>query len=208
MRLITKIALLFYSVVIFFLVTFAMGLALHLIPVRDVTLIAQIIYEDHQLRIITGLIAVLIFFMNILFNRAIAGKEFREKNIAFDNPTGRVTVSLTAMEDLIRQVLCRMKEVKDVRGVRIKASKRGLEARINLALYSDVSIPEITSQLQDIAKRKILDTIGLEETVIVRIDVTRIALEEKKGSRPGDKKIKTGGVDEFPASVPFQGYRA
>jgi uncharacterized alkaline shock family protein YloU len=207
MRLITKIALLFYSVVILFLVAFAIGLAVHVIPVRDVTLIAQVIYEDQQLRVIAGLIAVLIFFMNILFNRAIAGKEFREKNIAFDNPAGRVTVSLTAMEDLIRQVICRMKEVKDVRGVRIKASKRGLEARVNLALYSEVSIPEITAQLQEITKRKILDTIGLEETVVVRVDITKIALEEKKNSRNGDKKIKSV-VDDFPATVPFQGYRA
>ncbi len=206
MRLVTKIALLFYSVVIFFLVAFSMGLALHLIPVQDVTLIAQVVYEDQQLRIVVGLIAILVFLMNILFNRAIAGKEFREKNIAFDNPTGRVTVSLTAMEDLIRRVICRMNEVKDVRGVRIKASKRGLEARVNLALNSDVSIPEATAQLQEIVKKKILDTVGLEETVVVRVDITKIALEDKK-SRSGDKNIKST-VDEFPPAVPFQGYRA
>jgi len=110
------------------------------------------------------------------------------------------------MEDLIRQVICRMQGVKDVRGVRIKASKRGLEARVNLALYSEVSIPEITAHLQEITKRKILDTIGLEETVIVCVDVTKIVLEDKKTARSGDKEIKSG-TDEFPVTVPFQGYR-
>ncbi len=206
MRLITQLALLFYTVVILFLVCFSMGLALHLIPVQYVTLIAQVVYEDHQLRLIVGLIAVLIFFMNILFNRAIAGKEFREKNIAFENPAGRVTVSLSAMEDLIRRVICRMGEVKDVRGARITAGKRGLDVRVNLALHSDVSIPEATAQLQETVKRKILDTIGLEETVVVRVDVTKISSEESR-CRNKDKNSQTV-VGALESSVPFQGYRA
>ncbi len=206
MRLITQLALLFYTVVILFLVCFSIGLAMHLIPLQYVTLIAQVIYDDQQLRLIVGLIAVLIFFMNILFNRAIAGKEFREKNIAFDNPAGRVTVSLSAMEDLIRRVICRMSEVKDVRAARITAGKRGLEVRVNLALHSDVSIPETAAQLQETVKRKILDTIGLEETVVVRVDITKISGEDSR-TRNKDKNGKSI-VGALEASVPFQGYRA
>ena len=205
MRLITQLALLFYTVVILFLVSFSIALVLHLIPLGYVSLIAQVIYEDNQLRLIVGLIAVLVFLMNILFNRAIAGKEFREKNIAFDNPAGRVTVSLTAMEDLIRRVIYRISEVKDVRAARIKAGKRGLDVRVNLTLHSDVSIPELTAHLQEVVKRKILDTLGLEETVVVRVDVTKIADEEK---RPHKDKNAKSPVNDLDATVPFQGYRA
>ncbi len=206
MRLMTQLALLFYTVVIVLLVGFAVGLALHLIPVQYVTLIAQVVYDDRQLRLIVGLIAVLVFFMNILFNRAITGKELREKNIAFDNPAGRVTVSLSAMEDLIRRIICRMSEVKDVRAAQIIAGKRGLVVRVNLALHSDVSIPETTAQLQEMVKRKILDTIGLEETVIVHVDVTKISAEDSH-ARNKDKNPKSV-VGVLESTVPFQGYRA
>ncbi len=205
MRLVTQLALLFYTVVIFSLVCFSAGLVVHLIPVEYVTLISQVIYDDKQLRLIVGLIAVLIFFMNIFFNRVIAGKEFREKNIAFDNPSGRVTVSLNAMEDLIRRVVCRMGEVKDVRAARITAGKRGLEVRINLALHGDVNIPETTAQLQETVKRRILDTIGIDEAVIVRVDVTKISSEDSR-VRGKDKNSKP--VDSvLEPSLPFQGYR-
>lgn len=206
MRLMTQLALLFYTVVIVLLVGFAVGLALHVIPVQYVTLIAQVVYDDQQLRLIVGLIAVLVFFMNILFNRAITGKELREKNIAFDNPAGRVTVSLSAMEDLIRRIICRMSEVKDVRAAQIIAGKRGLQVRVNLALHSDVSIPETTAQLQEMVKRKILDTIGLEETVIVHVDVTKISAEDSH-TRNKDKNPKSV-VGVLESTVPFQGYRA
>ncbi len=206
MRLVTQLALLFYTVLILSLVCFSIGLVLHLIPVESVSLIAQIVYDDKQLRLIVGLIAVLVVFINILFNRAIEGKEFREKNIAFDNPAGRVTVSLTAMEDLIRRVICRMSEVKDVRAARITAGKRGLEVRVNLALHSDVSIPEATAHLQENVKRKILDTIGLEETVVVRVDVTKISGEDTR-NRNKDKNTKSV-VGALESTLPFQGYRA
>lgn len=206
MRLITKIALLFYTVVIVLLVAFAMGLAFKLIPVNYVSLIANIIYEDQQLRMILALTAVLVFSFNILFNQAIAGKEFREKNIAFDNPSGRVSVSLTAMEDLIRRVVGRMNGVKDVRSVHIIASKRGLDVKLNLALFSDVSIPEATGQMQETVKRKISDTIGLEETVTVRVDVTKISGDE--GHNRAKEKDVRSKVDALEPTVPFQGYRA
>ncbi len=206
MKLITQLALLFYTVVILFLVCFSIGLAFQLISVQDVSLLAQVIYDDRQLRVILGLTAVLVFLMNILFNRAISGKEFRETNIAFDNPAGRVTVSLSAMEDLIRKVIGRMSEIKDVRAARIRAGKRGLEVSLNLALHSDVSIPETTAQLQEAVKKKILDTIGLEETVTVHVDVTKISGEDNK-HRNKDKNIKSV-AGSLESSVPFQGYRA
>ena len=60
----------------------------------------------------------------------------------------------------------------------------------------------MTAQLQDLVKRKILDTIGLEEAVIVRIDVVKIVSDDNKPQRKIEKK------DDFEPTVPFQGYRA
>ncbi|MCB9772565.1 MAG: alkaline shock response membrane anchor protein AmaP [Candidatus Omnitrophica bacterium] len=220
MRLITKLAILFYGVMILTLACFLGLFVLHLISLADVIFLAETVYNDHQLRMIAGCGALLIFLINWFFIEAISGKEQREKNIAFDNPVGRVTVSLIAMEDMARRICLKFSEVKDVRAVRIKATKRGLDVRLNLALCSDVKIPMVTANLQEIIKHKIIETMwvkaqepfvigattgGIEEKVTVRIDVTRIVGSDKRLS---DSESTLKSVSNLQPTVPFQGYRA
>lgn len=217
MRLITKLAILFYTALIAITTCLVALFVLHLITLESVVLIAKTVYFDDQLRAISGCVAMLVFFMNWFFIEAISGKEVREKNIAFDNPIGRVTVSLIAMEDLVRRICLKFSEVKDVRSVRMKVNKRGLDIRLNLALYSDVKIPKVTSDLQEIVKHKVIETIwvkpdepfvipaisGIEDKVTVRVYVTKIVGDDLRTRDKG--KIS---VEDFDPTVPFQGYRA
>ncbi len=220
MRLITRFAIVFYSILILSLACFWSLFVMHVISLNNVIFLCQAIYNDHELRIITGIGACLILLINWFFIEAITGKEMREKNVAFDNPVGRVTVSLIAMEDLVRRISLKFIEVKEVRSVRIKATKRGLDVRLNIALSSDVKIPTVTANLQDVIKHKIIETMwvkpdepfvipsvsGIEDKVIVRIDVTRIVGGDKKMSE-GEHNLKSAAGNLQPP-VPFQGYRA
>jgi uncharacterized alkaline shock family protein YloU len=66
-----------------------------------------------------------------------------------------------------------------------------------------VSIPEITGRVQEAAKKKIQDAIGLDEPIYVTVFVNKIVSDKTKDKQPGDK--------EYPnrvTTVPFQGYRA
>lgn len=218
MRLITKLAILFYTILIVISTCFIGLFVLHLITLENVVLFAKTIYFDEQLRLISGCVAFLVFCTNWFFIEAIVSKETREKNIAFDNPIGRVTISLIAMEDLVRRICMKFVEVKDVRSVRIKANKRGLDVRLNLALSSEVKIPTVTADLQEIIKHKIIETIwvkpnepfvipavsGGEEKVTVRVYVTKIVGDDFKTRDKGGKI----SVEDVHSTVPFQGYRA
>ena len=115
------------------------------------------------------------------------------------------SVSLTAMEDLVRRAISMVPEVKDVRSS-ITAGKKGLSINSRLVLNADVNIPEMTSRLQDLVKRKIQDTIGIEETVVVRVHIVKITPEGK--ARRHKHKDKEEKEQTSEPTVPFQGYRA
>jgi uncharacterized alkaline shock family protein YloU len=121
-----------------------------------------------------------------------------ERTIAFENPAGGVTVSLTALEDLIKRLIVQLPEVKEIRPYMI-VTRKGLEVDIKLVLRHEVNIPELTARFQEMVRRKIEDAVGMEGKVNIRVHVTKISLED----------IKSKHKDEFqiPTQSPFHGYR-
>ena len=159
-------------------------------------------YFDEDLRMLLGILSGMVLLCNLFFYRYFSINVHRDKIIAFDNPSGRVTVSLIAVEDLIKRTVLRLSEVKAVRS-EIKATKQGLDIKIRLNLSSEVNIPEVSARVQRIVTKKIQDTVGVEEQMKVSIYVGRIITEEIKSKGPSDKKK----IDEKPLYFPFQGYR-
>ena len=204
MRLFTRIAVLFYMVILSVLSTLALLFVAHVMSLPELFQFIEIAYLDTDIRTITGLTAAGLILLSFIFTRIIYGSYQKERTIAFDNPSGRVSVSLTALEDMVRRVILRSADIKEVR-TGIIATKKGLEVDIRLILKSDVNIPEMTAHLQETVKGKIQDAIGIEEAVIVRIHVVKISTDEFKL-----KKNKGEPPEERPAtpSLPFQGYRA
>jgi uncharacterized alkaline shock family protein YloU len=145
------------------------------------------------------LTGVLLIFISISFAQLILGKIQRERTIAFANPSGQVTIALSAVEDLITRLLRPIPEIKEVRPDVI-AGKRGIEIDLRLVLRSEANIPELTMQLQETVKNKVQELLGIEEQIMVRIHVAKIiSLEEK------EKKKKE--LEKEEPSVPFSGYR-
>jgi len=176
--------------------------------VVDTPLLARIhdsldILQNHlQMRTIIGLVGFILILLSFLFTKLIAGFEQKERTIAFDNPAGRVSISLGAIEDMVKRLVLRETEVKEVRP-NIIATKKGLQAEARLVLKADVNIPEVTARLQELIKSKIQDMIGIEEKVGVRIHVVKIISEE-----PRSKRDKDNYRERSEPTIPFQGYRA
>lgn len=204
MKLMVRLAVLFYRTTLLLLGCFIILFVFNVITIGDVTDVLARFYADDEWRLVAGILAGIMLVFNLFFSRAILNYHQKERTIAFDNPSGRVSVSLTAVEDLIRRVILRGPEVKDVRS-EVRARKGRIEIDSRLVLRSDVNIPEMTNRLQELVRRKIQETVGLDETVIVRVHVMKIIADEAK-----DKK---GKGDNWPDDseqpmIPFQGYRA
>ena len=204
MKFLTRIAVLFYVTFVMFLCAFILLFVLNFIEMRSVMNMLAIIYYDEPLRMIFSVAACGLLFLNYIFYRVFTVNIHREKTIAFDNPAGRVSVSLGAIEDLTKRVVSRISEVREVKS-RISASKKGLHIKIKLILRAEGSIPEVTSRVQDLVKRKIQDTIGLDEPIEVAIFVGKILPDQGREKKAPKKEDSAKPSDQ---NIPFQGYRA
>ena len=67
----------------------------------------------------------LLIFISLLVVQVTMGTIKRERTIAFENPDGQVTISLSAIEDFIKRAMKQLPEVKESRP-NVKASKKGI----------------------------------------------------------------------------------
>ena len=202
MLFLTRIAIYFYCAIIITVAFLCLGFYAHIVELKSVVDFLTIIYEDKQAGAVLGGMAILIILMSVILANLILGRQTKERTIAFENPSGLVSVSLDALEDIIRRLIARIPEIKEIRPYIVKA-KKSLEVDIRLILRSDGNIPELTAKLQDLVRGKIQDAIGLDEKINVRVHVVKIM------SDPSKTKKQNDDFDEhIRPNVPFQGYRA
>ncbi|MDP3803917.1 MAG: hypothetical protein Q8Q87_00025, partial [Candidatus Omnitrophota bacterium] len=70
-------------------------------------------------------------------------------------------------------------------------SKRGIVIVNKVVLFSDVNIPETTEKIQNIVKSRVQEMLGVEETVEIRVNVTKIVHKEERSrdTKKDDTKV-------------------
>lgn len=202
MRFFTHLAILFYLIVISFVSGVAILFASQGLSFSEISYFLQAAYYDLQIRTVIFGVSVIIVLLSLIFAKVITGGRQKERTIAFENPSGRVSISLSALEDLIKRAVFNLIEVKEIKP-KILATKKGIEVDCRIVLRSETSIPDITVRLQDSVKQRVQDVLGIEEDVLVRVHITKIISEIGK-----NKKISSSEElsDKERLSVPFQGY--
>jgi len=198
MWLMTRLAIMFYVSILWIASIVTMLFVLHTFDFITVKNILFMVYDDRQLRVIVFAIACGIIFISFLLENLIYGRRRTERTIAFDNPSGQVTVSLAAIEDLIKSLTTQLPEIKEIKPF-LTANKKGIDAQVKLVLRSQVNIPDLTVKLQDSIRRKIEEAVGMEGKVTIHIHVAKMALEDIKSKR---------GVEVEQPQIPFHGYRS
>ncbi len=204
MNILKRIAVLFYVTMVLFLSSFILLFVLNYIDVRSVHQLMSIIYSDETLRIIFAVSAIVLLLLNYVFYQAFTISGQKGGTIAFDNPSGRVNVSLLAIEELIKRAVIKTPEVREIKS-KISASKKGLQIKIILTLKAEGSIPEVTSRVQELVKKRVQEAIGLDEPIDVNIYVGRILSDQGNEKRQPKKEE---APKEPEGNIPFQGYRA
>ena len=205
MKFLERIALSFYVVVIVFFSCLILFFVTRQADFKSIIDILSVIYFQENARLIFGLFGAGLLVLNYWCLRFIVGGQQMEKTIAFENPSGLVTVSLVALEDLVKKLVIKHPDVKDVRPS-IIVRKNRLAINVRLILKSEVNIPEMTANLQEAIKRKVQDTVGLDQNIVVKVHVVRIALEDKQ--RRSKEDNSPDGKKEPTLALPFEGYRA
>ena len=167
------------------------ALSLNLLTVQNLTQILGQTFQIENIHLIIGGFGLFLILASILIAQVTLGKMQREKTIAFNNPDGQVTVSLSAIEDFIKRLSSSMAQIRDLRS-NVVAGKKGIEINVRVSLWADVNIPETTESIQAIIKNRIQEMLGIEEAITVRVHVGKIVQKEKKRPKKKEKEEEEG----------------
>ncbi len=195
-----RFAILFYLFIISLVGFSGLFLLAHLTEYGDYDQFMRYLYNDPQAGMIAAVVIAVTMLISFAFARIIYGRQSRERSILIDHPLGRVTISVAAIEDMLRRLVVRTPQIKEIRPS-IISSKRGLKVDIRLVLNAEVNISELTAEFQETVQRKIQELIGKEERIIVRIHVIKIAGDCQKGKAREDYDTRS----ESP--LHYHGYR-
>ncbi|MFA5145822.1 MAG: alkaline shock response membrane anchor protein AmaP [Candidatus Omnitrophota bacterium] len=201
MRFISGLTLFFYTLVFFLLGGVLISVSLRVIPEDAVSVALSTVYATTNIRLALGITGLALIFISLLVVQITMGKIKREKTIAFENPDGQVTISLTAIEDFIKRAIKQLPEVKELKP-NVRASKKGISIINRVILFSDINIPETTEKIQHIVKTRVQDMLGVEEPITIRVHVVKIVHKEdsKKEARKGELSSPFRGNIEYGGS--------
>jgi len=201
MKILSGLTLFFYTLVFLLLGGVFIAVSLGTISQETITEILTTLYMAPNTRLILGITGILFILISVMVMRIGVGKIQREKTIAFDNPDGQVTISLTAIEDFIKRAIKQLPEVKELKP-NVRADKKGIEVVTRVTLFSDINIPETTEKIQNIVKTKVQDMLGVEEPISVRVHVGKIAHKEEGPKEPKkDEKLP-----KFRGNIEYSSY--
>lgn len=199
MRLLGGLTLFFYTLVFLLVGGLFIVISLNIVPQSAIGDLLNTIYATTNIRLILGITGILLIFISVMVVQITMGKIQREKTIAFENPDGQVTISLTAIEDFIKRALKQLPEVKELRP-NVRAGKKGITIVNKVILYSDINIPETTEKIQNIVKTRVQDMLGVEEPINIKVHVVKIVHKEEQAKdlkKPPDKLSQFRGSIEY-----------
>lgn len=128
--------------------------------------------EKETLKI--GIAAFVCILVSILWLVYWADYLVRTRSISFENPGGKVKISLRAIEEFIITKIS--SQIGNIHSMRVKSSlgSQGLETLITLKISGGYNIPELTAQIQELTKNYLQDVVGVERVSHIEISVTSI----------------------------------
>ncbi|MDD5449691.1 MAG: alkaline shock response membrane anchor protein AmaP [Candidatus Omnitrophica bacterium] len=188
MRVISTLTIILYSILFLIIGLCLIFIAFNLLSKDTIAYTVDFIYNTPNMRLVIGITGGLLVLVTLLVLQIIVGKMQMQRTIAFENPDGQVTISLGAIEDFIKRLARQLPEIKDLKPDVI-ATKKGVNITTRLVLFSDTNIPETTEKIQNLIKGKVQDILGIEESISVKIHISKIAQkEESKETKTRDKE--------------------
>lgn len=95
--------------------------------------------------------------------------------VVHETSMGLVSISLDAVENLVKKVARSIKGVREIKAV-IAHTKEGLTAHLRGTISPEVSIPEVSEEIQTSVRQYVKRVVGVE-LVDIRIEVENIAAD-------------------------------
>ncbi len=151
-------------------------------------------FSDYWLRVIAGLLGVLLILMCFSYLQRLLQRSRRDKSLTFESEQGKVSITLFAIEDMLRKILEARAEVSHIR-VNVTLGKKCIEVMTRGVLTAEVNLVEFTKEIQESVKEKMHTLLGEDKEVQVNLEIRKVAIGGKRGS-----------VEEPEPEIPFRNY--
>ncbi len=154
------------------------GLSLEIITVDVITVYLAEILADFPLRWITLLVGLLLILLCLRYLQTSFRRVRRNKSITFESDQGKVSITLVAIEDMLKKMLEAKTEVSRIKP-KVFLRKKGIEVVARGVLTTEVNLVEFTREIQEQVREKMHTLLGEDKQVQVNLEIRKIALSKK-----------------------------
>ena len=170
-----------------------LGISLEIISIDALSSYLRSIPSDFSLRLTLILVGFLLVLMCLRYLQTIFRRSRKNKAITFESPDGKVSITLFAIEDMLKKMLEAKTEVSHIRP-KVYLRKKFIEVTTKGILTTEVNLVEFTRDIQEKVREKMNNLLGEEKEVRVNLEIRRVSLGGKKS------------LEETEPEVPFRNY--
>lgn len=155
--------------------------AIHTVDLSLCRQVLDLFYQSFYSRLFYGAVGATVFFsaINVLQKKVSAATTHRA--VRAYTPQGVISVSLTALEDMLKKFLTGYDELSDIRPF-VYAKSRGKRNFVRVVLRASLdhngNIQQIANHIQENVQMKIQDILGTDDEVKVDLDIRRITIPQ------------------------------
>jgi len=129
--------------------------SLHVLTMEDALLKIQELYENPWDSFQMGTTGILFIFVGLIFAKTLVKKVRRDDDVVLYGKWGYVTVSIRAIDDLVRKGLRKFDVVRDIQ-LETEVEANRLKIVANLSVLSGWNLPELINTIQ----KELADRLG------------------------------------------------
>jgi len=175
------IAFLLYTVFSFAIGAFLVGLVTELITLEMIVSYldqyAKLAYTQQMM--IGGVGVVLIVFWLLLVRRYARGVWRRERAVNIQTQQGQVSISLFAIEDMVRKTLETRKELSHIKP-RVAISRKGIDIKIRGSLNHEINLKDFMASVQAEIRKKLNYLLGEKGDIRIHLAIRKLAFAAKQ----------------------------
>ncbi len=168
-----------YLIVSFIFGPFLVGIALDLIDLRILaSYLEQLFLSDPLSKTLFLFIGITIVLFALRYLQALSKLSRKDKSITFESPEGNVSITLIAIEDMLKRMLEKRKEITNIK-TKVILKKKIIEVNTKGVLNAEVNLIEFTKEIQGKVSEKMQSLLGESKEIKVNLIIKKLNMPNK-----------------------------
>lgn len=165
------------------------GLTAGFLPLDTfITYVKEVMLVGPVQKVVWMMVGIVILLSCLSFIRRMGKSDRREKLVTRQTSEGNVSITLSAIEDMIKKTLEEKKEISHVKP-RVKCTRKGINVKVKGSLREEVNLLDFTSLVQKLIKKKLTYLLGEEEQLKVNIEIKKLAFPTFQETEEEEPKV-------------------